>query len=146
MVPQDRILSAFGQGGNNSPGIPYDFKQKITIPLNHSLLAAGPSLPFVALARHVHVASVPAHMNLPTPTWQSQVFIQAATADSSCMEDFHRRRIFCLPAFTCSSYQSLKRNASRSTDHLNKHKCYLTSLASSSLSLQYLTSDTFLCC
>lgn len=118
MVPQNRVLSTFGQGRNNSIGIPHNFKQKITVPLNHSLLAAGPSLPFVALAQHEHVGSGPVHQNLPTPTCQSQVFIQAATAESPCTEDFYRRRIFCLPAFTCTSYQILKRNASRSTDHL----------------------------
>lgn len=98
-------------------------------------MAAGSSPPFLALAQHVHGASVPLQQSLHTPTWRYQVFIQVAAADSPCMEDFHRRTIFCLQAFTCTSYQILKRNILKRKDHVNKQKCYLSALASSSLSL-----------
>lgn len=80
----------------------------------------------------MHRASVPVHQNLHTSTWQHQVFIQVATSDSPCIEGFNRRNIFCLPVFTCTVSQILKRNISRRKAHVNKHKCYLSALASSS--------------
>lgn len=66
--------------------------------------------------------------------------IPVATADSPRTVNFHRKNIFCLPAFTCTSYQILKKNISKMKDHVNKHKCCLSALASSCLSLQNRTS------
>lgn len=60
------------------------------------------------------------------------------------MEDFHRSSIFCLPAFTCTSYQILKGNTSRSKGHENTHKCYLSALVSSSFHSRIKLHETHL--